>query len=88
MYVNLENAIEILGTTGSQIKIVIPIQIQLFFIFYISVCVVHRYYCITHTGTRFTGTCHVCMYVCVCICIICVCRRLYVLYYCTPVPNL
>jgi hypothetical protein len=31
MYVNLENAIEILGTTGSQIKIVIPIQIQLFF---------------------------------------------------------
>jgi hypothetical protein len=33
MYVNLENAIEILGTTGSQIKIVIPIQIQLFFIY-------------------------------------------------------
>lgn len=34
MYVNLENAIEILGTTrtGTQIKIVIPIQIQLFFI--------------------------------------------------------
>ena len=36
MYVNLENAIEILGTcttrTGAQIKIVIPIQIQLFFI--------------------------------------------------------
>ena len=37
MYVNLENAIEILGTcttrTGAQIKIVIPIQIQLFFIY-------------------------------------------------------
>ena len=68
MYVNLENAIEILGTTGSQIKIVIPIQIQLFFIIYFILVCVHTQVLLilyTHTGTRFTGTCHVCMYVCV-----------------------
>jgi len=82
MYVNLENAIEILGTTGSQIKIVIPIQIQLFFIFYISVC--------THTGTintvhpyrypfyRYMSCMYVCVYVCVYVdCMSCTTVHLY-----------
>jgi len=68
MYVNLENAIEILGTTGSQIKIVIPIQIQLFFIYFlitgIKLQVYQVLYPYRYPFYRYMSCMYVCVYVC------------------------